>query len=145
MDEELEAAVSSEGDMGEEGHFDIVHPALVAQLGIVVADLAPSALGEVDLDLCAADHAEIFLADVAGGESGIDAHEVLLVDCGLEADAAEVDTSVDPHRKVVALLAHLGTDDAAREEQEGSEEDVSQFVYFLHIGLPAPLGRNFEL
>ena len=60
VDEELHAAVATEGQMGQEGHLDVVHGARITQCRKVDVALLPSALGKVDLYLSATNHLEVF-------------------------------------------------------------------------------------
>ena len=127
MDEELQTAVLAEGQMCQEGYFHIVHGACVAQCGIVLIVLVPTVLREVQLDLCTANHAEIFLGDVSGCHTTVDAHQILLLDRGREAYAIQIDASIDAHSEVVALLTHLRMQGQYTcTHQQGEYDDCSQ-------------------
>ena len=117
VEEELHSFVFAEGQVGQEGDFHIVHRAGVVYVRRVFVKFVPSALGEIDLYLRAAYHVEVFLGDIAGGQAGGDAHQVLLVHRGHEADFVHVDAPVHAYGEVVALLAHLCVEGKADEQE----------------------------
>ena len=103
--------------MGQEGDFYIIHRACIVHVGVVFIKFVPSALREVDLDLRAAYHAEVFLGDVAGGQAGVDAHQVFLVNPRYETDLIHIDAPIDSQSEIIALLTHLSTKSRAQGEE----------------------------
>ena len=79
------------------------------------------------LDLCTANHTEVFFGNVSGCYTAVDTHQILLLDRGREAYAIQIDASIDAHSEVVALLAHLRMQGQyTRTHQQGEYDDCSQ-------------------
>lgn len=96
--------VFSEGKMGQQRNFYVVHGPVVGVVTAILYNLFPSSLGEVDFALDTTNHLEIFFGDIADGESEFRSNEVGLLDAGSKADRVQVDSSVDSHRKIMPFV-----------------------------------------
>ena len=86
-------------------------------------------LRKVQFDLCATNHAEVFLGDIACCQASIDTHQAFLPDRRREADAIDIDTAVEAYCKVLALFANLCmTGQSPCGKQQGSPYTI----FYLH-------------
>ena len=129
MDEELHSPVATKGQVGQEGHLQVVHLAGIAQLGIVDVVLIPSALGIVELHLQATDHLEELFGDVAGRQSTVDATQLGLLYGRGQAHRGHVHTAVDTHGQVVALIAYLGQGGrgTGQQKERGQQQQATAY------------------
>ena len=113
----LKAFFFAESQVGQEGDLDIIHCAGIVDVGVILIIFIPTALREVQFHLCPTYHAEIFLGNVTGGQSGIDAHQVFLVNPRYETDLIHIDAPIDSQSEIIALLTHLSTKSRAQGEE----------------------------
>ena len=132
MDEELHSPVATKGQMGQEGHLQVVHLAGIAQFGIVDVVLIPSALGIVELHLQATDHLEELFGDVAGRQSAVDATQLGLLYGRGQAHRGHVHTAVDTHGQVVTLIAYLGQGGrgTGQQKERGQQQQATAYGVF---------------
>jgi hypothetical protein len=120
VEEYLEApCFLAKGEVGEEGYLQVVHIACVRVARTVVYLFVPSQLDVVELELCSADHVEILLGHIAGGEATGNAHLPVLLDTRGEAHRVVAHPRVDTDSEVMTCLADLCLQrHGARKEEE---------------------------